>query len=137
MKTLTILLLILFTIGCSNEQVDQKAYLTDNNFEIQVLTWESWGDNTDDGVTQNVLLDSGTGGTIKFTKATGEVIVTDMENEIANSSVNGLLIFNNYWDNNPKIINFTVDGKYTIDYDSRKDSQSGSYEVSKLTAYYK
>lgn len=137
MKKLYILLLALFTIGCTNEQVDQKAYITDNNFEIQVLSWESWGDITDDGVTQNVLIESGTGETIKFIKSTGEVIVTGSESEFADTSINGLLVFNNFWDNNPKIIDFTVDGQFTSVYDSRKDSQSGSYEVSTTKVFYK
>jgi len=137
MKKLAYLFVFISALSCSNEQVENKAYITDNNFEIQVTSWQTWGDITDDGITQNILLDSGSGGTIKFTKSTGEVNITGFENEYANASVNGLLVFNNYWDNNPKIINFTVDNQYTIDYDSRKDSQSGQYEVSKTTAYYK
>ena len=139
MKNLPVLFLLLFAFGCSEEAVKTKettAYITDNDFNIQVVSWETFGDITNDGITQNILIEKGTGGNIVFKKANGEIKVTDLETEFANKSINGLLIFNSYWDDNPKIINFTVNGKYTIEYDSKKDSQSGRYQVSTTTAYY-
>ena len=138
MKNLLSLFLLFIVIGCSTDsvQTETTSYITDSDFNIQVVSWESWGDITNDGVTQNVLLDKGTGGNVKFIKSTGVVIVAGVDNETANSSKEGMLVFNNYWGSNPKTINFTIGGKYTINYDSRKDSQSGKYEVSTLTAYY-
>ena len=139
MKNLLLLFLLITIFGCSSDSkiVETTSYITDNDFNIQVVSWERWGDITNDGTTQNILLEKGTGGTVAFTKLTGETKATDLDPEFANKSIDGLLIFNNYWDNNPKIVNFTVSGKFTIEYDSRKDSQSLTYEVSKLTVYYK
>ena len=139
MKNLTYLFLLIFTVSCSTDSAktaEPTAFITDNDFNIQVTSWETWGDITNDGITQNVLIDKGTGGTVKFTKLTGETKATNLDPEFANKSIDGLLIYNNYWDSNPKIVNFTVNGKYTIDYDSTKDSQAGRYEVSKITVYY-
>jgi hypothetical protein len=135
MKKLIPLTLLFFAFGCSQDDTE-TAYITDNDFAIKIVSWESRGDTINDGITQNVLLEKGDTGIVTFKKSTGEVKEDDYEVEIANKSVNGLLIFNNYWGKNPKIVDFTVAGQYKISYDSTKDLKSGSYEVSTTVAYY-
>ena len=140
-KVLLFSVLVITFFSCSTDNSNEtKKYITDNNFEIQVVKWESWGDITNDGITQNVLIESGSGEIVNFIKSTGELGDLNAnvnDKEFASSSLNGLLIFNNYWDSTPKIINFTMDNQFTLEYDSRKDSQSGSYEVSKTIGYFK
>jgi hypothetical protein len=140
MKKTIYLLLTFAVIGCSADDTAKTvntSYITDNDFTIEVVSYETWGDITNDGITQNVLIESGTGGSLKFVKATGETKASDVGSEFANSSENGILIFNNYWKVTPKIVDFTEANKFTIKYDSRKDEAGVSYEISTTTAYYK
>lgn len=132
----------LFTIiSCTYEKItDEKKYITDSDFKIEVTSWECWGDITDDGITQNVLIDSGSGEIAIFNKNTGEFGNPDShinDKEFASSSINGMLIFDNYWGTTPKIFDFTKENEYTVSYDSRKDSQSNNYEVSITTVHFK
>jgi hypothetical protein len=138
MKKSILLLLTFAAIGCSSEDAPSDSqFITDNDFNVSIVSYETWGDITNDGITQNVLIDSGSGGTLKFVKATGEAKSSDIESEFANSSKNGMLIFNNYWKNSPKIVDFTTPNKFSIKYDSRNDEAGVSYQISTTTAYYK
>jgi len=138
MKKLFLFGLLMFAFfSCSTDNsTETKKYITDDDFKIKIVSWESRGDITDDGIKQNVLIESGKDETLTFVKATGATREDNWDIEYADKSTDGKLIFNNYWDNTPKIVDFTVDGKFTIEYDSRNDSQSGSYEISKTIVYY-
>ena len=139
-KILLFGLLVFACFSCSTDNsTETKKYITDSDFKIQIIGWECWGDTTNDGIPQRVLIESGSGEIANFVKSTGELGDLNAninDKEFASSSANGLLIFNNYWDSTPKILDFTVSNQFTSVYDSRNDSQSGSYEISTTTGYY-
>ena len=113
-------------------------YITDNDFKIEITSWISYSDLTDDGIENYTIDEQGSGEISNFDKKTGKLSASDnSEDEFATSSNNGQLIFENYWGTTPKIIDFKIDNEYTILYDSRNDPKTTSFELSKTIGYFK
>lgn len=135
-----VLLGLLFTalFNCSSDDTEAQKYITDNDFKIELTSWISYVDLTDDGIENYIIDEQGSGGIVVFDKQTGKLSVSDdTEDEFATSSNNGLLIYENYWGTTPKVIDFKIDNQYTILYDSRNDPETTSFELGKTIGYFK
>lgn len=138
MKKVLLSLLLTALFSCSSDNTETQKYITDNDFKIEITSWISYSDLTDDGIENYTIDEQGTRGIVIFDKKTGKLSVSDdTEDEFATSSNNGLLIFENYWGTTPKIIDFTIDNEYTILYDSRNDPETTSFELGKTIGYFK
>jgi hypothetical protein len=138
MKKVLLFLLLTALFSCSSDDTETQKYITDNDFKIEITSWVSYSDLTDDGIENYTIDEQGSGGIALFDKKTGKLSVSDdTEDEFATNSNNGLLIFDNYWGTTPKIIDFTIDNQYTILYDSRNDPETTSFELSKTIGYFK
>ncbi|MCP4552337.1 MAG: hypothetical protein GY834_09915 [Bacteroidetes bacterium] len=133
----------LFSCSNDNEPIGNDPipitgnYITDEDFHIEITNWISYSDLTDDGIDIYTLNDQGVGEEIVFYKDTGRFVVEGYDDdEFADTSENGLLVFENYWGEFPKIIDFTVDNQYTVYYDSRNDPEASSFELIKIVAYF-
>lgn len=120
-----------------NDHPSTGNYITDHDFHINVISWESYSDSNDDGIDIYILSDQGVGDEIVFDKDTGRFAVNGYDDdEFADTSYNGLLFFDNYWGEFPKIIDFTIDNQYTTYYDSRNDPGTNSFKLIKIIAYF-
>lgn len=138
MKKILLSLLLTALFSCSNDDTETQKYITDANFKIEITSWISYSDLTDDGIENYTIDEQGSGGIAIFDKMTGKLSASDnTEDEFATSSNNGLLIFENYWGTTPKIIDFKTDNQYTILYDSRNDPEATSFELGKTIGYFK
>jgi len=139
MKKILLGLLLTALLNCSSDDTEAQKYITDNDFKIELTSWISYVDLTDDGIENYVIEEQGSGETIIFDKKTGKVSLSDdlpEDDEFATSSDNGLLIFENYWRTTSKIVDFTIDNQYTILYDSRNDPETTQFELGKTIAYF-
>jgi hypothetical protein len=142
-----ILLLMLLVLGLSlgsctkDEQTqDVNGYITDGDFTIETIGYETWGDTVNDGITQNILIAKGNDDPVKkivFVKKTQGITfleANDVNNDgtrFAISSEKGLIKFKlgaptdtNYATSLIRVFDFTVPNQIIYKYDSRNDPEA-------------
>jgi hypothetical protein len=129
--------------SCSNnEAVEVKKYITDGDFTLETIGYETWGDTINDGITQNVLIANGNDDPdpvkkmvfVKNTQKLTFLEANDVNNDgtrFAISSDNGLIKFKSgtptdtdYATSLIRVFDFTVTNQIIYQYDSRKDPEA-------------
>lgn len=139
MKKVLFTLLLIVLLSCSiDNETDTHKYITDDDFKIEVINWINYVDLTDDGIENYIIEEQGSGEVLTFEKKTGRLHISDgSEDEFASSSINGLLVFDNYWGTTSKVVDFTIDNEFSILYDSRNDTPTSYFELGKTIVKFK